>query len=169
MRFDKSKLMGFLEQIDKELGRRITVIAVGGTAMTLLDLKPSTIDVDFDLNDEDADELERALKTVPHGFRIDIFSNGLIFSQQLPEDHFRKSIPVKTFKNIVLYALHPLDIVLTKTGRLNERDLQDIGACIEKFKLTGEQIDERAKLVEYIGREENYRANLRYVLKKFFG
>lgn len=161
--------MGFLKRIDKELSRRIRLIAVGGTAMTLLDLKLSTIDIDFDLNSEDANELERVLKAIPHGFRVDIFREGLIFSQQLPGDHFKKSIPVKIgFKNIMLYALHPLDIVVTKIGRLNERDLQDIEACIEKFGLTKEQIEERANLVEYVGREENYKTNLRHVLERFF-
>jgi hypothetical protein len=130
--------MEFLEQVDKELKRNIKVIAVGGTAMTLLGLKPSTIDIDFDMTAEDAEELERALKFVPHGFRIDIFRNGLIFSQQLPEDHFSRSIPIRVLKSIEIYALHPLDIVLTKTGRLNERDLQDIEACIEKFGLVKE-------------------------------
>ncbi len=169
MRFEKGRLIGFLEQVDKELGRRIKIIAVGGTAMTLLDLKPSTIDIDFDLSSEDAGELERALKAIPHGFRVDIFRDGLIFSQQLPEDHFKKSLPVKTgLKNIRLYALHPLDIVVTKIGRLNERDLQDIEACVERFGLTKEQIEERANLVEYVGREENYKTNLQHVLERFF-
>jgi hypothetical protein len=169
MRFEKGTLMGFLKRIDKELGRRIKLIAVGGTAMTLLDLKPSTIDVDFDLKNENAEELESALKAIPHGFKIDIFREGMIFSQQLPEDHFKKSILIKTgFKNIMLYALHPLDIVVTKIGRLNERDLQDIKACIEKFGLTKEQIEKRAEHVEYVGREENYTTNLRHVLIKFF-
>ncbi|MGA2789468.1 MAG: hypothetical protein ABSF00_01735 [Candidatus Bathyarchaeia archaeon] len=35
-------LLGFLEEVDKELGRKITLIAVGGTALTLLGAKPST-------------------------------------------------------------------------------------------------------------------------------
>lgn len=169
MQLDKSMLMGLLEQVDNELDRMIKVIAVGGTAMTLLDLKPSTIDIDFDLSSRDAKELERALKAVPHGFRIDIFRDGLIFSQQLPEDHFAISIPIGTdFKNIELRALHPVDIVASKIGRLNERDLQDIESCIGKFGLTKEQIEERARLVEYVGREENYMINLRNVLSRFF-
>ena len=39
--------MDFLEELDKELERKITVVAVGGTAMTLHNTKASTIDVDF--------------------------------------------------------------------------------------------------------------------------
>jgi len=170
MQLDKGMLTGFLEEVDGQLGRRIRLIAVGGTAMTLLGLKPSTIDIDFDLSSGDAEELDRALKAIPHGFRIDIFRDGLIFSQQLPDDYAGKCIAVKTgLKNIELYALHPLDIVVTKIGRLNERDLQDIEACIGKFGLTKKQVEGRAKLVEYIGREENYKTNVQHVLRRFFG
>lgn len=165
----KGDLIGFLKVVDENLEKKINLIAVGGTAMTLLDLKPSTIDIDFDLTSEDSEELEKALKTIPHGFRIDVFRDGLIFSQQLPDDHMERSIPIKIhFRSIRLYALHPLDIVVTKIGRLDERDLQDIRACIERFKLTKKMIEERANKVEYIGREENYRINLRNVLKRFF-
>ena len=47
MPLDKSGLLGLLEAVDAELTRKITLVAAGGTAMTLLDLKPSTIDIDF--------------------------------------------------------------------------------------------------------------------------
>lgn len=71
-------------------------------------------------------------------------------------------------KNIKLKALHPTDIVATKIGRLDERDLQDIQACIEKCKLTNKQIKERAQKVEYIEHTQTYKTNLSYVLQKFF-
>lgn len=38
MLLDKSGLMGLLEAVDAELERRITLVAAGGTAMTLLGL-----------------------------------------------------------------------------------------------------------------------------------
>ncbi len=53
-------------------------------------------------------------------------------------------------------------------GRLDERDLQDINACIEKFKLTKGQIKKRAKDVEYVGHEDSYKINLQHVMKIFF-
>ena len=45
MPLDKSVLLEFLRVLDAEVSREITVVAVGGTAMTLLDLKPSTIEM----------------------------------------------------------------------------------------------------------------------------
>jgi hypothetical protein len=170
MQFENDVLMGFLTELDKELKRKIRLVAVGGTAMTLLNLKSSTIDIDFDVSAEDTGALASALKAVPHGFRIDVFRDGLIFSQQLPDDYASLSIPIKTgCSRIDLFALHPIDIVVTKIGRLNERDLQDIDACIRSYGITRQEIELRAGKVEYIGREENYRINLDHVLKRFFG
>jgi hypothetical protein len=70
---------------------------------------------------------------------------------------------------IKLYALHPIDIVASKIGRLNDRDLQDIESCISYGRLKKEEIKERAKQVGYCGNEEIYKENLRHVLEKFFG
>ena len=169
MSLDKGNLVGFLEVLDKELVKKITLVAVGGTAMTLLNVKPSTIDVDFTGPGKDIAELRKALKNVPHGFKIDCWEDGMVFSQILPEDYLKKSIKIETrLKNIVLKALHPVDIVVTKIGRLNERDLQDIESCIKKFRLTKNQIAKRAGKVGYVGRDENYQTNLEYVINKFF-
>jgi hypothetical protein len=57
MPLDEQDLMEFLEEVDRTLSRRISLIAVGGTAMTLLNMKASTIDIDFNLSARDAPEL----------------------------------------------------------------------------------------------------------------
>lgn len=161
--------MDFLEEIDKELEKRITLVAVGGTALTLLGAKPSTIDVDLTLPPDDYDEFQRALARVAAGFDVHCFQGSMIFSQDLPDDYLDKSSPVKTkMKNIELRTLSPLDIVVTKIGRLDQRDKEDIAACIRKFGLIKEQVAERAKQVSYVGREENYEINLKYALANLF-
>ena len=169
MSLDNTKLLDFLGEIDKELKRKIVVVAVGGTAMTLLKAKQSTIDVDFTMPGEDFDEFRRVLKSVPHGFQVDTYKDGAVFSQILPADYITKSKTIRTkMKNITLKALSPLDIIVTKIGRLDDRDKEDIAKCIRKFKITKSQIARRAAEVEYVGREENYEINLQHVLKKFF-
>jgi hypothetical protein len=40
-------LVNFLREVDTELVRSIILVAVGGTALTLLSVKRSTRDVDF--------------------------------------------------------------------------------------------------------------------------
>lgn len=169
MSLNKSTLLDFLEELDKELERKITVVAVGGTAMTLHNAKASTIDVDFTIPSEDFAEFHRVLDLIPHGFKVDTWNNGMVFSQDLPDDYLAKSKLIKTkMKNMKLKTLDPLDIIVTKIGRLNARDKEDIATCIKKFHITKAQIKERAKQVVYVGREENYEINLNHVVKKFF-
>jgi phosphorylcholine metabolism protein LicD len=169
MSLDNTTLLEFLGEVDKELRRKVVVVAAGGTAMTLLRAKASTIDVDFTISQEDYEEFVRALNAVPHGFKVDHYKDGAVFSQILPADYIIKSGSIITkMRNITLKALSPIDIIVTKIGRLNDRDKDDIAKCIQKFKITKSQITKRAAEVEYVGREENYEINLNHVLKNFF-
>jgi len=169
MSLDKKRLTGFLDEVDKELDRRVTLVAVGGTAMTLLNLKPSTLDVDFTGPADSIRELESALERLQPGFKVDRWPDGMVFSQTLPDDYLRKSIPIKTtLKHIKLRALQPLDIVATKIGRLDKRDWEDIEQCIRRFKLTRSRIKHRAEQVDYVGNEKIYESNVESILARFF-
>ena len=46
-RLDKNRLLDILGNWNRFLKRKVHLIACGGTAMTLLGVKPSTKDVDF--------------------------------------------------------------------------------------------------------------------------
>ncbi|OQA30566.1 MAG: hypothetical protein BWY55_00847 [archaeon ADurb.Bin336] len=165
----KEPLLTLIREIDSNLTKKIDLYAVGGTGMTLLNLKASTKDIDFNLKPNDYDEFKKALGKTIHGYKIDLFCNGEIFSQHLPQNYTTKSIPIKIkFDNINLFSIHPIDIVVTKIGRLNERDWEDIKDCIKKFNLTKEEILSRGKKVIYIGNETLYKQNLNDVLKKMF-
>lgn len=169
MLLDNTKLLDLLGAIDKELSRRIVVVAVGGTAMTLMDTKPSTIDVDVTIQGEDYHEFERAKNMVQPGFHVDIFSDGVVLVTVLPDDYLEKSKPIVTkLKNIDLRALNPVDIIITKLARLDDRDMQDIESCITKFKITRKQIEQRAKDMNYSGMSEIFMDNLKTVFERFF-
>jgi hypothetical protein len=168
MPLDKSALFNFLEILNAELTQKITLVAVGGTAMTLLDLKTSTVDMDFTIPSNDKPVFDKALANVSHGFKIDVWSDGLVFSQILPADYLEKSIRIISFEHILLRALHPIDIVVTKIGRLEQRDIQDIEACIKKFNISRKQIEKRARTVQYVGDERIYQSHLKYILDRFF-
>jgi hypothetical protein len=79
MHCDKKALLDFLEIINESLTKKTTLIAAGGTAMTLLDLKPSTMDIDFTLPSSNRQDFEQALKDNPSGFKIDRWTDGYIF------------------------------------------------------------------------------------------
>jgi hypothetical protein len=167
---DKTALIEFLSVLDEDLTKKITLVAAGGTAMTLLDLKNSTIDIDFTIPGCDRVEFEQALKNNPPGYRVDRWTDGCVYCQTLPKDYLEKSIKIKEFNHISLRALQPLDIIVTKLGRLNDRDMQDIEACIKKANVSKGEILQRALLVvqTYREPEEDYLKHLDLVLDKFF-
>ena len=167
-RIDRSRLLDFLELIDQEMPRQITLVAVGGTAMTLIGAKPSTRDIDFTGPKEDVALFERVHMTIPHGWKIDTWADGWVFAQCLPPDYLAKSKKIRQFRNIDLRALDPLDIVVTKIERLDERDIQDIQECIRRFKLTKSDVKRRASQLDYLDNVEDFRYHLRLVLKRFF-
>jgi hypothetical protein len=145
------------------------VVAVGGTAMTLLNAKPSTIDVDFTIPSEYYSEFETAKKIVQTGFEVHLFRDGAVFINLLPEDYLKRSSLIETkLKNIELRALHPVDIIVTKTGRLDGRDEQDIESCIKKFNIQKNEIIKRASEMGYAGNDDVFEINLQTILKKFF-
>jgi hypothetical protein len=137
MSCDKIALLDILEVLNDDVTKKIILTAVGGTAMTLLDLKPSTIDIDFTIPSCDLPEFERVLKNNPLGYRVDRWVDGCVFCQTLPDDYLDKSIKIKEFSHISLRALHPVDIIVTKIGRHLHQGLQSF-RCRNKGKsLTG--------------------------------
>ncbi|MBU0980004.1 MAG: hypothetical protein KJ709_04330 [Nanoarchaeota archaeon] len=164
----KDNLLDWLKEVDRRLERRLMLIAVGGTAMTLLGLKPSTVDVDFCLSSDDAIVFERLTKG--SRFKVDIFKDGFIFSEQLPEDYADKSAEVKTgLKWIDLRTLSLYDIIITKAARYNERDEEDIKAIAQLGKVDRKELIERFKKVvgTYAGRKDDYSYNFKIALRHF--
>lgn len=162
---DKNQLISRIRKLDRKMKRRITLVAVGGTAMTLLGLKPSTRDVDFCISSDYKEEFE---KVIDKTFRVDLFFDGYIFSEQLPSDYIEKSKEILRLKNITLNTLSPADIVITKSARLNARDEEDIMAIAKHVKK--EELINRFEQVvgTYAGREEDYRMNFEVIVKRYF-
>ena len=161
------QLLRFLGEVQKVLDRRVVLVAVGGTAMTLYRLKPSTIDVDFTGPAEDVALFVRAVKRVQPGFKVDVWPNGQVFSQFLPPDYLRRSRMIRKMGRIELRALTPVDIVVTKIGRLDQRDSDDVEICLKRFRLRKSDVAHRAERVEYVGNWMLFDANLKTVLKLF--
>lgn len=151
----KEELLTFLKNIDRKLPHKITIVAIGGTALTLLNLKESTRDIDFDLPLEKdwkaLVDLFKKLDFEPEGFawftstglRIDVFRQGYIFCTQLPSDYVEKSKLALKLDKITLKTLSLEDIIVTKLGRGDERDFQDIKQIYLHARIDNEQLAER--------------------------
>ncbi len=163
----KNNLIEWLKRIDNKLNRNITLTAVGGTALVLLNLKESTIDVDFDIKKEDYD----LFKKLSEGeFKVDLFIDGYIFSEQLPENYVKLSenYGEAEFKHITLKILDPIDLVITKSARYNARDDEDIALLAKSFKIDKAELIKRFENVieSYAGAESIFRDNFNIVLKR---
>lgn len=169
MPIDKQQLFDFLNIVDQELPRKIRLNAAGGTALTLLEVKPATIDVDFDASSLHFKLFNEITERLRPGFQVDCFTNGFIFSQQLPKDYLERCVNItSSFSRIELYSITPVDIIVSKAGRLNERDIADIATIIKKFNLTKKEVKQRARQVQYAGNEKYYAANIKYILNNLF-
>ena len=169
MSISSKQLVDFLDELGKTLDRKIVLVAAGGTALTLYRVKASTIDADFTGPAQDVELFQKAVNAAQPGFKVHVWPDGQVFSQFLPDDYLGKSKRISSLKNIELRALAPVDIVVTKVGRLDGRDVDDIEACIRKFKLTRNSIVRRGKQVEYVGNQEIFDYNLESVTARFFG
>ncbi len=166
---DKNDLLEWLKQIDRQLKTRILLIAAGGTAMTLLGLKESTIDVDFCIESKNL----KAFKEIADNskFKVDLFKDGFVFSEQLPDDYIIESQKIAAdLKNIDLRALSLEDIIITKAARYNERDEEDIEAIAKTNKVKRKELEERFRQVKktFVGREEDYNYHFELILKRHF-
>ncbi|MBI2138573.1 hypothetical protein HYU13_03220 [Candidatus Woesearchaeota archaeon] len=101
-------------------------------------------------------------------FKVDLFTDGYIFSEQLPEDYIEKAKDILTLKNLTIKALSPVDIIITKAARLNARDEEDIKALVKLVEK--EELIERFSQVvgTYAGNEKQYRYHLEVILRRFY-
>jgi hypothetical protein len=167
-RLDKSELFNLLKIFDEEASKHVCLVAVGGTAMTLLDLKLSTKDIDFTVPEKDKAEFDRIRSVIPHGYQIDVWTNGTIFCLTLLDDYLSRSSGIKNFNKIELRALHPVDIVVSKIARLDSADIEDIKACIKKYKIRKEDVKKRASTAIYVSKQEDYEYQVKWVLENLF-
>jgi len=164
----KEDLLKWLRGIDRKLTEEIVIVAVGGTAMTLLGLKESTRDVDFCVERKCFEKFKKIAKS--EIFVVDLFRDGYVFALQLPDDYLKLALDFSdSFKNLKLKILKLEDIVLTKTSRLNARDIEDIRALAETGKIDIKFLKGRFEEIcdSFAGREGDYRYHFELVLKMF--
>ena len=183
-RISKQELLEELGAWDGFLGRRVRLIACGGTAMTLIGVKDSTKDIDLMVPDES--EYKYLLKTIKElgfepvrgsgwsrsgGFIFDIFSGNKIHTTELLESPLEKGnhFPVKEFRKIFLGVLNYYDLIISKLFRGQTVDFQD---CLTLARAKRNEIDlEKLKnryqeTAKYDVSEERIMKNLEWFLER---
>ena len=182
-RIDKEGLFERLGVWNDFLRRKVRLIACGGTALTLIGIKPSTKDIDLIVPDEgEYRYLIKVLKQLGYksasgsgwarddGFIFDLFAGKRVHTTELlesPLDKGNNSL-VKEFSRIYLGVLNYYDILISKLFRAASVDMED---CLSLIKSKGREIDV-TKFIErfretasYDVSEEKDNKNLDHFLK----
>ena len=152
-RIDKQGLLDSLSVWNGFLKRKVHLVACGGTALTLLDIKASTKDVDLLVPETDEyNYLLKILKDLGYksasgvgwarddGFTFDLFRGKSVHTTELLESPLDKgnNIPVKEFSYIYLGVLNYYDLLLSKIFRGTSVDMDD---CMMLMKAKRTEID----------------------------
>jgi hypothetical protein len=152
-RIDKQGLLDRLSTWDGFLKRKIHLVACGGTAMTLLEVKESTKDIDLLVPEPTEYEyLINILKQLGYkavsgsgwakddGFIFELFRGKKVHTTELLESPLKKgnNILIKEFIHIYLGALNYYDLMISKLFRATAIDIDD---CLSLLKKKGREID----------------------------
>ena len=183
-RLDKDRLLDIMVEWNRFLKRKVHLIACGGTAMTLIGVKPSTKDVDFIAPEvREHDYLTKQLKMLGYkqatgsgwkrhgeGFQFDIFRGNRIHTTDLqnsPLEEGRHSILME-FSHLYIGILNDYDLISSKLMRGTRVDFED---CLGLAEARREEIDiERLihhfhEMVSYDVAEYRLRPNIDHFLE----
>jgi len=148
-RIDKQGLLDSLSVWNGFLKKKVHLIACGGTALTLLEIKPSTKDIDLLVPVIDEYEyLIRTLKQLGYknvsghgwardgGFIFDLFRGKFVHTTELLESPLdgKNHITVKEYERIYLGILNYYDLLISKLFRGTDVDIDDCRMLIKAKK-----------------------------------
>ena len=152
-RINKDRLLNALAVWNSYLKRKVHLIACGGTALTLLNIKDSTKDVDFLIPEErEYAYLLGLLKDLGYrnvtgagwasdeGFIFDLYPGKKVFMTELLDSPLEKgnNILLKEFEYIYLGILNYYDLLISKIFRYSTIDMDD---CLALFEAKKDEID----------------------------
>ncbi|MFA5089989.1 MAG: DUF6036 family nucleotidyltransferase [Candidatus Omnitrophota bacterium] len=182
-RVDKQSLLDRISAWDTFLKRKVHLIACGGTALTLLGVKPSTKDIDLIVPNLDEHEyLVTILKQLGYksasgwgwergdGFIFDLFRGKSVHTIELLESPLEKEnhIFVKEFDRIYLGVLNYYDIIISKLFRATAIDIDDCFVLVrdKKKDIDFKQLKKRFKeTASFDVSEDKVNKNFEHFLK----
>ena len=182
-RLDKNRLMEIMGEWNRFLKRKVDLIACGGTAMTLMGVKPSTKDVDFMAPEEKEHVyLTKQLKALGYkqitssgwnregeNFRFDIFRGKFIHTTSLLNSPLEKGRHSKLmeFSHLYIGILNHYDLISSKLMRGTAVDFDD---CLSLVKIYQTEIDIEKlirhfhELISYDVSQDRLRPNIEHFL-----
>lgn len=152
-RIDQQELLNRISVWDGFLKKKVHLFACGGTALTLLNVKTSTKDIDLVIPDlKEYEYLVKNLKQLGYqsvsgwgwargdGFIFDLFRGKRVHTTELLESPLIRGnhILMKEFSYIYLGILNYYDIIISKLFRAATVDIED---CLALFKNKRKEIE----------------------------
>ncbi len=182
-RLDKNQLLEVMEEWNRFLKRKVHLIACGGTAMTLLGVKPSTKDVDFMIPKiNEYKYLTKLLQSLGYTqvtgsgwkragdiFHFDIFCENRIHTTELltsPLEYGGNKVCFQ-FSQLYIGILNDYDLICSKLLRGTPVDFND---CLMLYKAHKDEIDVESlkthfyELLNYEVAEARLRPNIDYFI-----
>ncbi len=169
-RIDKEGLLEALSMWNGFLNKKVHLIACGGTALTLLGLKPSTKDIDLVVPvEQEYDYLLKVLVQLGYSptsgvgwarddkFVFDLFRGKKVHTTELLESPLAvgNNTLIKEFTYLYLGVLNDYDLILSKLFRGSEIDFAD---CLTLARARGEALD-RDRLEQRFRETASYDVN----------
>ena len=145
-RLGSAELLDTLDNWESLMNFRVHLIACGGTALTLLNIKLSTKDIDFIVPvTNEYDKLIKFLRALNYydqgnglaheddpNFIYQLWCGNKVFTTDLMESPLKENnhILIKKWPHIYLGALNLIDLIITKMFRGTPADRED---CIAAF------------------------------------
>lgn len=182
-RLDRNELLDNLRAWNRFLRRKVHLIACGGTAMTLLNVKASTKDVDFMVpNIGEYNYLIRQLsamgyqptsgygwKKTGEAFHFDIFRGHRIHTTELLESPLgdERHTPIFNLSHLYVGILNDYDLITSKLMRGTQVDFEDCVTLARSHKdvLNLERLAAHfQEMVSFDVAEERLRPNIEHFL-----
>lgn len=167
------KLLELLQSISKYVDLKIKIYALGGTALTLLNIKKSTLDIDINIDtNKEYEYISKLFEQIgfekvgsirwitQEGLAFDVFHGSNIFGTNLLPDCLNLSKFINSFGYIELYTLSLQDIIISKLARGDSRDFDDIKAIFKKEKINLQELVNRYKKTMEVSIVPEYKQKL---------
>jgi predicted nucleotidyltransferase len=139
-----NELYELLRSLSPYLEHSVPFYALGGTALTILGIKASTLDVDIAISTKkDYEAIHSLFEKIgfkklgvlryqtQEGLFFDLFQAPDILGTVLLPDFTEKATFIRTIGSIELYTLGLEDIIITKLARGDSRDFDDIKSILD--------------------------------------
>ncbi len=166
------ELFEFIKSITKYVNKEIKIYALGGTALTILNIKNSTLDIDVNIESEKEykyickifDDLGFQRKGrrwyTQEGLAFDMFHGSHILGTELLPEAITEAELIKEIGKIKLYVIPLEDIIISKLARGDKRDFQDIKSILEYKDINLREFTKRYKRTMKQSTVKNYKQKL---------